>query len=124
MKRKIALTSLALLSAVATVTLSPTAQADNSRCPANRFCLFEHIDFGGGRAVFSGDDSNLSDNHYDNNHVVNNTSSSMINNTGRIVVLYDGFNQSSSIYGAAKESEDKTFVNNNANDRASSLDFI
>src|SRR6266545_3764422 len=116
MKRKIALTSLALLSAVATVTLSPTAQADNSRCPANRFCLFEHIDFGGGRAVFSGDDSNLSDNHYDNNHVVN--------NTGRIVVLYDGFNQSSSIYGAAKESEDKTFVNNNANDRASSLDFI
>jgi hypothetical protein len=100
------------------------AQADNYRCPADRFCLFQHINYGGGRAVFSGDDNDLRDNHYDNNLIVHDTASSMINNTGRIIVLYRDIYKRNAVYAAARESVDSTFVNNNCNDTVSSLDFV
>src|SRR5262249_33426120 len=119
---------IAMLPAVALVgglVIAPApAQADDSRCLANRFCLFENINFGGGRAVFSGDDSNLSNNYYNNGHIVDNSSSSMINNTGLVIVLDAGYNMTRSVYAAAKESIDSTFVNNNCNDIVSSVDFI
>jgi hypothetical protein len=106
------------------VIIPGQAAADDSRCPANTFCLYRNINFGGGRATFGGDDNDLRDNHYDNNLIVQDSASSMINNTGRIVVLYNGINKVSSVYAAAKESVDSTFVNNNCNDIVSSLDFV
>lgn len=128
MKRSVFLLVGFLSSIMSIVALSPAAHADDSRCPANRFCLYLNIDYGGGRAVFSGTDRNLGDNRYDSGSIVANSASSMINNTGHTVVLYDiaasGSNGcASQIYSAQPHSVDSTFVNNSANDKAECLIF-
>jgi hypothetical protein len=99
------------------------AHADNDRCPTNRFCLFQQNNFGGGRATFTDDDLDLSNNRYDNGGMVNDTASSMINNTGHNVTLYKDTNKRNAVYIAQKESEDSTFDNNGSQNNVSSLDF-
>jgi peptidase inhibitor family I36 len=114
MRRTIAL-AVSVLSSVAVLTVaSPAAHADNSACPADRFCLFEHDDFGGGRAVFRGTDTNLTNNFWEEtNRQVHNNASSMINNTGRSVVLWNiDVGCRDDFYVAVRESEDRDLTSN------------
>jgi|1185.fasta_scaffold302477_1 hypothetical protein len=99
------------------VGLAPSASADDSRCPANSFCLFQDVNFGGQREVFS-----LTGHAYCNlgDRGFNNKASSMINNMGRQVFLQQYVNCGGGLgYTAQPNSVDSTFSNNNYNDRAS-----
>lgn len=127
MRRTIAVIVSVLASAAALVVVSPVAQADNTRCPANRFCLFEHDDFGGGRADFSGADTDLTDNFWSGGSGgrVHNGASSMINNTGRFVtVRSDAATCRGDDYSADPESEDANLTNNDFDNEASCVLFI
>jgi hypothetical protein len=119
MKRAGVILSTAVLSAVGLVGLAPSASADDSRCPANSFCLFQNTDFGGQRVVFNRTGyayCNLSD------YAFNNKASSMINNTGRRVILWQLSNcGGGESYPAEPHSVDSTFSNNNFNDKASAV---
>ena len=99
--------------------LAPSASADDSRCPANSFCLFQNVDYGGQREVF-----NLAGHAYCNlgDRGFNNRASSMINNMGREVILEQFVDCGGGLtYSAAPHSVDSTFSNNNFNDRASAV---
>ncbi|WUH98375.1 peptidase inhibitor family I36 protein [Spirillospora sp. NBC_00431] len=123
MRRTIALT-IALMSTVTALTVvSPAAHADNTKCPRNRFCLFEHVNFGGKRAVFGWTDRNLVNNEWPRStRTVNNRASSMINNMGVPVILKDiDHSCRGRDYTARRESEDRSFSNNSFNDKASCL---
>lgn len=91
----------AMISAAgATPALAANAPADDALCPANRFCLFQKGNFTGGRAQFSTSDGDLMDNHYDNSALVYKTATSMINNTGHNVILFQGIHDFQVIYTA------------------------
>jgi hypothetical protein len=104
-------------------TLAPAAQADNSRCPAKRICLFQHDDFGGWREVFRSSDRDLR-NDYAGGSPVNNEASSMINNTGRRIALWEDHGCGGQVYVARKESEDTDLHDNGAGDQITCVDFI
>jgi hypothetical protein len=116
MKRCAVILFTALLVAVVP---APSASADDPRCPANNFCLWADINYGGPRAVFGLTGHaycDLSDRSF------NNAASSMINNMGRQVFLQDLKNCGGGDgYTAQPHSVDSTLVNNNFNDKASSL---
>lgn len=116
MKRAAAILFIGLL---VSVGLSSPASADDSRCPTASFCLFQYVNFGGQRVVFNRTGyayCDLGDFGF------NNKASSMINNTGRRVVLhqYVGCNGGLT-YGAEPHSVDSTFVNNGFDDKASAV---
>jgi hypothetical protein len=121
MKRAIALVASVLSSVAVLVVASPAAQADNPKCPANRFCLFENDNFGGGRAVFANDDSDLRNNYWEGtSRTVHNGASSMINNRGGSVTLRsDASTCAGDSYTAKAESEDRDFTNNSFDNEAS-----
>jgi hypothetical protein len=121
MRRMIAIVVSVLASVVALTVASPAAQADNPACPANRFCLFEHDSFGGGRAVFAGDDSDLRNNFWEGtSRPVHNGASSMINNRGGSVSLRSNASTcSGDSYTANAESEDRDLTNNSFDNEAS-----
>ena len=121
MRRRIAMVVGVLSSVAMLAVASPTAQADNPACPANRFCLFEDDNFGGGRAVFAGDDSDLRNNFWQGtNRSVNNGASSMINNRGGSVGLRSNAGScGGDSYTANAESEDRDFTNNHFDNEAS-----
>jgi hypothetical protein len=103
------------LSAIALVGLSSAAQADDSRCPTNRFCLFEHDNYGGGRAVFSGTDTNLTNNNWaGTTRSVHDGASSMINNTSRRVALFANVSCTGASYNAGPESKDSDLTYNSS----------
>ena len=89
MKRTTALVT-GVLGAIALAIPGAPAHADNGACPADRFCLFEHDNYEGGRAVFRGTDRDLRNNHWSGGSggSVHDGASSMINNTGNRVVLF------------------------------------
>jgi hypothetical protein len=66
------------------VGLTPTAGADNPLCPANTICVYKHANYSGGRytypPVLHGYDR-LSVHRYDTGSSVDNSISSVINNT-------------------------------------------
>jgi Peptidase inhibitor family I36 len=125
MKRTIALTIGALsLSLMGLVAVGPTAQADDGACPSNRFCLFEHDNYEGGRAVFSGTTKHLGDHRFNNGHTVGDNASSMINNTGHRVALYEHGDCHGQQYNARAHSHDTDFSNNDFDNEASCLVFI
>lgn len=99
--------------------LAVPASADDSRCPSNSFCLFQDVNYGGQRVVFNRIGyayCNLGDFGF------NNKASSMINNTGRRVVLHQYVNcGGGQTYGAAPNSVDSSLSNNNFNDKASAV---
>jgi hypothetical protein len=122
MNRKIVLGVNALsLSIITLIGFSPAAQADNGACPANRFCLFQHDNFLGGRAVFNRTTRHLGDVKFDNGVTVGDNASSMINNKGVAVALYQNGNCTGAHYNARKESTDRDFSNNNFDNKASCL---
>ncbi|POX36329.1 hypothetical protein C3486_34185 [Streptomyces sp. Ru73] len=122
MKRKLALATGALsLSVTALVGFGPTAQADNGACPANSFCLFQHDNYEGGRAVFTKTTRHLGDHKFSNGVKVGDNASSMINNMGKAVALYEHGDCTGKHYNAAKESSDRDFSNNGFDNIASCL---
>ncbi|MGH3620319.1 MAG: peptidase inhibitor family I36 protein [Sciscionella sp.] len=126
MRRKTALGVSVLLSVMTLVALSPAAHADNGACPANRFCLFEHDNYEGGRAVFHGTDRDLRNNFWSGGSrgPVHDGASSMINNTGRRVVLFANVGCSGRTYNAKRESSDRDLTNNGFDNKADCVDFI
>ncbi|MEO3745047.1 peptidase inhibitor family I36 protein [Plantactinospora sp. B5E13] len=116
-----AVVSSVLLGITAVLAVASPAQADNPACPADRFCLFEHDNFGGGRAVFNGDDSDLRNNYWGGtNRPVHNGASSMINNKSVSVSLRsDASTCAGDSYTALAESEDRDFTNNSFDNEAS-----
>jgi hypothetical protein len=104
---------------------APAAQADTSGCPANRFCLFEHDDFEGGREVFKRTDVDLRNNYWNGTtNTVSDNASSMINNTGHKVTLWDGHGCGGyNNYVAKAESDDTDFTNNGNDNRITCVEF-
>lgn len=97
----------------------------DSRCPANTFCLFENTNFGGGRAGFTTSLRNFNGHTYGNGVPLSNSASSMINNTSHTITLGHVPNTCGApIYSARGSSVDSTFVNNSFNDQANCLVFI
>jgi hypothetical protein len=118
---RMAILGASVLLSVAGLAVAGPARADNSDCPADSFCLFEDDDFGGGRAVFTGDDSDLTSTYWDDaSRPVQNGASSMINNMGGSVSLRsDAGVCSGDSYTAQAESEDRDFTNNHFDNEAS-----
>ncbi len=114
MKRAAAVLVTGLL---VTAGLAEPAMADDARCPANAFCLYQDVNFGGARIILNQPGHaycNLGDFNF------NNKASSMINNMGREVILQQYVNCGGGLdYSARPESVDSTFDNNNFNDKAS-----
>lgn len=120
-----ALTSLALASrlAIAPAQAQASPAASAKTCPTGAFCLYENINYGGGTAIFTGDDKDLTNNRFDNGHPVNDRASSMINNTQSFVELYKDIKFGTRVYTAQPNSVDSTFVNNGCHDMVSSIDI-
>jgi hypothetical protein len=110
-----------LLSSAALAVASPAAQADNPKCPENKFCLFEHDNFGGGKRVVADDDSDLCDDDWLGiNRPVHNGASSMINNMEFSVTLRsDASTCRGDSYTALAKSEDSDFSDNHFDNEAS-----
>lgn len=139
MKRSLAVAASALmLSGVTLIAGTSAAQAGTpgwKRCPAKKFCLFEHKNYGGRIAVFSEITSppksapasaDLSRAHWykDKSKArVNDEASSAVNNTGQAdpVTIYEHAN-----YGGDPlevRGRIAKFSDHNFNDRASSIDL-
>jgi hypothetical protein len=120
-RNRLTLLVASVLLTLATLAVASPAQADNPRCPADRFCLFENDNFGGGRAVFGVSDSDLRDNFWEGtNRQVHNGGSSMINNRGGSVSLRsDASSCAGDSYTARAESEDRNFTDNHFDNEAS-----
>ncbi|MFB9688258.1 peptidase inhibitor family I36 protein [Amycolatopsis plumensis] len=81
----------AALATAALAAVAPPAFADNSACPADRVCLFRNSNFSGGRYVDNGQILRLSLARWDNGGSVDNSASSVINNTGRTFQLHEKY---------------------------------
>ncbi|MEV0146955.1 MULTISPECIES: peptidase inhibitor family I36 protein [unclassified Nonomuraea] len=112
----------ALVGITCLMGLAPSAQADttdNYACATGEFCLFEHDNFNqsGVKVQFpiKGFCRNMTG-------VANNMASSMVNNSSKIVWLFDRANCAGTRgYTAAPESEDKDFTNNGWDNKTSSV---
>jgi hypothetical protein len=78
----------------------------------NSFCLFEHDNFKGQRAVFTRTTRHLGGVHFPDGTHVGDKASSMINNRNRKVYVYEDGNCGGLLYVAKKESSDKDFSDN------------
>ncbi|TDD11979.1 hypothetical protein E1294_44315 [Nonomuraea diastatica] len=120
-KRKTTLTvGAVLLSAAALFGSSATAQASSAATPCGTFCLFQHDEhnFWGGKYVLFWPDGTCKN----VDGPMNNSASSMINDTGRSVRLYNSANCAGAVgYTAKPNSEDEDFSNNGFDNKASSL---
>ena len=78
--------------AVASLVAAPGTQAATASCPLNQLCVWQNASFSGGKATwFSGDTAPLlSGMTYSNGASLNNSISSVYNNTSRIAYLYLG----------------------------------
>lgn len=85
-------TALAIGAALAAVT--PANAAGPSSCPSGKLCLYGDANFSGPVKVFSsGSAASLKSYHYDGtNTAVDNTASSVINNTEKAIFLYSNSN--------------------------------
>jgi CHASE1-domain containing sensor protein len=97
--RPILLTMALALASMLAMTIAPPAQAQPQAqtaaqteaqiaCPANRICLYEHINFGGRVAIYATGSSDMSR----FGPSFNNLTSSIVNNTGARWCAYDQAN--------------------------------
>ncbi|MFE0763441.1 peptidase inhibitor family I36 protein [Streptomyces smyrnaeus] len=115
------------LGAVAVLGSGSAAQAQQAdaelkrlKCLNWQFCLYEHDNYRGSSArILLKNVPNLaaSDYRFDNK------ASSMSNNTGYSVTLYQYKNYGGARYVARKQSEDKDLTNNRFDNKASSVRF-
>ena len=83
--------SIASVALVMTFTSSLPASADNPLCPSGSICLFRDSNFSGGRYVGQPGILRLSLAKYDNGANVDNSASSVINNTDRTYYLQERY---------------------------------
>jgi hypothetical protein len=105
--------------AAASAAAEPAHSALPWFCPENQFCLYAGINYSGSNQNFrpNANVPNLS------GYQFNNIASSMVNKTGRTVILYLDSNYRNPVYYAAPYSEDSSFLNNSCNNNVSSLSF-
>ncbi|MGC4852094.1 peptidase inhibitor family I36 protein [Micromonospora sp. DT4] len=85
-----ALTAFGVTLGGLTMATTTSAQASASQCKSGQICLYEVENFSGGIfRVSGGCDLNLGDNHFDNGNPVADHTSSIINNSGSAVFLYE-----------------------------------
>ncbi|MFC5056034.1 peptidase inhibitor family I36 protein [Saccharothrix xinjiangensis] len=80
------------LAGAALTGFAPAASADNPLCPANSICVYKHANYTGGRHVYPaytiGHDR-FALRSYDTGGTIDNSISSLINNTDYQVSLYE-----------------------------------
>ena len=89
-RRLLLTTALAVLSTLSMTIASPAQAQDQVQvaCPANRICLYEHVNFGGRVAIYQVGSRDMSR----FGPRFNNMTSSIINNTGSRWCAYDHAN--------------------------------
>ncbi|MER7371751.1 peptidase inhibitor family I36 protein [Streptomyces lanatus] len=108
----------------ASVGLAQSATAAEVGTQATYFWLFQHDSYGGSSKNFSGDDRDLSNTFWNGtSSKVDNGASSMKNQTGRDVALYQNVGCSGDNYFARANSVDADFSNNEFDNKASCVDF-
>ncbi|MFB7495338.1 peptidase inhibitor family I36 protein [Streptomyces sp. NPDC056161] len=127
MKHKlgVALGALALC-AVGAIATAPTASAAEAGTQATYFVLYQHDNYGGNYANFSGSDVELNNKYWGGTtQVMNNGASSMRNFTSSYVGLWDkGTACSGASYTAKPNSVDSDFSNNSFDNKASCVVFL
>ncbi|MEV2277466.1 peptidase inhibitor family I36 protein [Nocardiopsis sp. NPDC049922] len=129
MKRKITtagvMASIALAGVLGIAPAASAAAAPTVGAQASYLYIYEHDDYKGGYARFSGNDSNLSNNCWSGSgcRVVNDNASSMRNQTSRGVSMYKHSNYSGPSYYAQPRSSDKDLTNNGFDNNISSIRF-
>ncbi|WP_345580420.1 hypothetical protein [Streptomyces prasinosporus] len=119
-KIAIAVATLGLGAGLIAVSPAATAATDSTRAiQAGSITLYEHDDFGGRKATFSGTDCNLSNNTWSGSStIMNNQTSSMSNGRSASVWLWDGAGKTGDVYRAAANSADSDLSNNPIGDNA------
>ncbi|MER6979615.1 peptidase inhibitor family I36 protein [Streptomyces carpinensis] len=128
MKRKLAMgIGLLALCAGSGLGLASNASAAETGAQATYFVLYENDNYGGRHASFSGSDIELNNKYWDGSTsaFAQNGASSMRNNTGSYVGLWDvGTSCSGASYTAKPNSVDSDFSNNNFDNKASCVRFL
>ena len=127
MKRKLAASLGVLAISAATVFgVASSASATESGLQASYFVLYQHDDYKGMHANFSGSDRELNNKYWAGTHqVMQNGASSMRNNTGSYVGMWDlGSACSGKSYTAKPHSVDSDFSNNGFDNKASCVVFL
>ena len=99
-----------------------TVHPDGLSCPSNDFCLYQYTNYGGDQFIITVRGFVCDFTNYN----WNNKASSMINNTGTYVTLYQyvGCNPNGGqTYVAKPHSSDSSFANNNFDNKASGADL-
>lgn len=107
--------------------MASTASAAESGAQVSYFVLYENDNYGGRHANFSGSDIELNNKYWSGSTsaFVQNKASSMDNNTGSYVGLWDkGTACSGASYTAKPNSHDSDFSNNNFDNMASCVKFL
>jgi hypothetical protein len=124
----VAVVSVLALAVLGCVAVTGSASASTIHgCPVNSFCLYPQANFGGEFTEFpAGSYRQCHFNQFPNG--LDNSASSMVNNTGRYVTLYRNDGCGGDTYVAKPNSVDSTFSNNttvggNFDNKASGLAF-
>jgi hypothetical protein len=128
MKRKLGVAvGILALAAGGALGMASNASAAESGAQATYFVLYEDDNFGGRHANFGGSDVELNNKYWygSTSAFAQNGGSSMINNTGSYVGLWDiGTSCSGASYTAKPNSQDSDFSNNSFDNKASCVKFL
>lgn len=118
--------SLVLAAVLGTAPTASAAGIPTVEAQAGYVRLYEHDDYKGGSASFSGSDANLANNCWSGGgcRVVNDNASSMKNETPNDVSMYADANYKGPSYYAQPKSSDKDLTNNGFDNRISSIRFM
>ncbi|MCF1595466.1 peptidase inhibitor family I36 protein [Streptomyces muensis] len=128
MKRKLGMSiGVLALSAASVFGMTATAEAADSGTRAY-FVIYQHDNYDGMHANFSGTDRNLNNKYWaGTQQIMNNGGSSMRNNTGSYVGMWDKGGTSSCTgdsYTANPNSVDSDFSNNDFDNKGSCVVFL
>ncbi|MER6218978.1 peptidase inhibitor family I36 protein [Streptomyces sp. 900105755] len=115
------------LAAGGALGMAANASAAESGVQATYFVLYEDDNYGGRHANFSGSDIELNNKYWagDTSAFAQNGGSSMENNTGSYVGLWDiGTSCTGASYTAKPNSKDADFSNNGFDNKASCVKFL
>ncbi|MEV7344250.1 peptidase inhibitor family I36 protein [Streptomyces sp. NPDC093544] len=128
MKRKLGVAiGIAALCAGGAFSMTGTASAAESGTQATYFVLYEDDNYGGRYANFSGSDVELNNKYWSGSTsaFAQNGGSSMRNNTGYSIGLWDvGTSCSGASYSVQPNSVDADFSNNSFDNKASCVKFL
>lgn len=112
--------------APASAESGPAPLPDSAGAFLSKFHLYQHSDFSGCHTTSDLQSGSLASQewgYFGCLTTINNKASSMRNDYAQSIFLYDSEDCSGTMYIAAPNSEDKTFSNNNINDKASCIDY-